>query len=155
MYGEGRGRRVNLSVRKLVTCGATRDGGTVNIEFIDASGEPISIQLPFEQAGALTLTLPQLMSFAVKARSGSDAARYVFPLGRWSIEATPDFRCLIVTLRTEDGFEVAFSLPLDACSPLAWELKHSAQQARATDVRTDQLQKDEPRHEAPQIKLLQ
>jgi hypothetical protein len=75
------------------------------------------------------MTLPQLMTFAVQARSGSDTARYIFPLGKWSIEAAANLRSLIVCLRTEDGFEVAFSIPLEMCNSLAWAIRRDAQLA--------------------------
>jgi hypothetical protein len=120
---------VEITGSKLTTCGVTQDGEIVNVDFVDDAGNPISVRLPFELAGALAMTLPQLLTFAVQVRSGSDTARYVFPLGRWSVEATPDYRALILNLRTEDGFQAAFSVSLPASRALAWALKDSAAQA--------------------------
>jgi len=125
------GSRMEISVRELTTCGAAPDGGTIAVDCIDSSGEPVSIRLPFDLAGALAMTLPQLISSVVKARSGSDKARYVFRLGRWSIESTLDFLCLIVTLRTEDGFEAAFAVDLETSRSFARALTRSEQRARA------------------------
>jgi hypothetical protein len=122
---------VEITGSKLTTCGVTPDGEIVNIDFVDDAGNPVSVRLPFDLAGALAMTLPQLLTFAVQVRSGSDTARYVFPLGRWSVEATPDYRALILNLRTEDGLETAFSASLPASRALAWALKDSAAQAAA------------------------
>jgi hypothetical protein len=131
-----------VTADKLTTAGVASDGSMLHIDFIDAAGKATSLRLGFEQAGALAMTLPQLMSAAVKARLGSDTARYVFPLGQWSIEATPDFGSLILSLKTTDGFEVAFSVPLAACRSLAWALqddvrKAASQQANPLDGPAD------------------
>jgi len=111
------------------------DGDTVRLDFIDQRGAPVSLMLPFEQAEALTMTLPHLLTHATKARMGSDKARYVFPLGTWSIETPEDPRCLILTLRTTDGFEVSFSVPVDAAGTLGWTLTREAHRPDDPDGR--------------------
>ncbi len=89
---------------KLTTCGTLEDGETVKLEFVDAGGNPISLLLSFEDAESIAMTLPRLLTQAVKAQAGQDNARYVFALGRWLLEGVEDRQSLILTLATIDGF---------------------------------------------------
>jgi hypothetical protein len=110
----------------------TPDGETVGLEFVDDSGTPVTVQFPFNQAEAVVMTLPHLLARSVRRRTGNQQARYVFSLAEWLIEDTDAQDCLIVTLKTTDGFEVSFSVPLDACRALGWSLQHEA--AKASDA---------------------
>jgi hypothetical protein len=56
------------------------------------------------------MTLPHLLSRALQAQRADGSVRAVFPLGEWRLEAAAESRDLILTMRTQDGFEVAFSL---------------------------------------------
>ena len=67
----------------LLTCGASADGETIRLDLSDVAGQPVSLDLPFEQAQAIAMTLPTLLSKALKARTGRSEARYAFPLGHW------------------------------------------------------------------------
>jgi hypothetical protein len=73
--------------------------------------------------------LPRLLSRAVRQRTGNDEARYVFHLGQWMIEGAKEQSCLIATLKTENGFEVSFAMPLEACRAFGWTLQHEASEA--------------------------
>lgn len=46
------------------------------------------------------MTLPHVLAYALKRRTGKPEARYVFGLGEWCIEDTRDRDSLIVTLKT-------------------------------------------------------
>src|SRR5215470_8572821 len=107
---------------------------------MDRSDTAVSVQLPFDQAEAVVMTLPQLLTRAVRRRTGKPEARYVFGLGEWAIEDTKDKDCLIVTLKTTDGFEVSFAIPFGACQALGWNLQHEARQA---------AEPQEPNEDAP------
>lgn len=107
----------------------TDDGETVELGLADRSGAAVFVELPFEQAEAVAMTLPQLLTRAVRKRTGSEEARYVFGLGEWSIEGARAGNCLIVTLKTTDGFDVSFAIPFEACRALGWSLKHEADMA--------------------------
>jgi len=93
-------------------------------------GNPVSVQLPFDQAEAVAMTLPQLLTAAIRTRTRDDAARYVFGLGGWSIESVEDRERLIVTLTTSDGFQVSFSAPSDTFRVLGSTLKQERRAAR-------------------------
>src|ERR1700752_2832352 len=112
---------------KLTTCRATADGAEIGLEFLDASGAPVRLDLPIEQAESLIMTLPQLLACALRQRTGDQDARYFFGLGEWGIESPKDQACLIATLKTPDGFEVCFGIPFEACRSLGWNLLRAAE----------------------------
>ena len=111
---------------KLTTCRVATDGSNVGLEFIDCSGTPVTIELPFEQAEAVVMTLPRLLARALRRQTGDDEARYVFGPREWSLESSRDQACLIATLKTSDGFEVSFGIPFEACRSLGWNLQRGA-----------------------------
>jgi hypothetical protein len=110
----------------LTTCDAVRNGEIVKLDFVDEDGRAISLRLSFEQAQSIAMTLPQLLTQAVKAQTGQDSARYVFPLGEWMLEGIESNQGLILTLKTVDGFEVSFQMPLAACKSLGRTLQREA-----------------------------
>jgi hypothetical protein len=122
---------MEIESSKLTTCDVAPDGEVVTLDLVDAAGNPVSLRLPFDQAGALAMTLPGLLSKALKARCGNESLRYVFPLGEWLLEGAAGGRTLIVTLKTVDGFEVSFGASVDMWRSLASELKRESAVAPA------------------------
>ena len=120
---------VTLRSSRLTTCRVAEDGAEVRLEFIDESGKTVTVELPLDQAEAVVMTLPRLLSRAVRQRAGNDEARYVFQLGEWVVEGAKEHSCLIATLKTPNGFEVSFAMPLEACRSLGWTLQHEASDA--------------------------
>jgi hypothetical protein len=107
---------------KLTTCGVTQDGETVLLNLIDEKGADVSVQLPFEQAQAIAMTLPSLLTRALRALTGKATARYVFPLDHWFIAQSTDCDGLILTLGTEGGFQVTLGVPTEECRSLGLAL---------------------------------
>jgi hypothetical protein len=122
-----------INCSTLTTCHAVENGAVVMLEFIDEDGRSMSLRLAFEQAQSIAMTLPRLLTEAVKAQTRQDSARYVFPLGEWSLEGIEGNHCVILTLKTEDGFEVSFRMPPDACKSLGWALQHDADASAHAD----------------------
>jgi hypothetical protein len=122
---------MDIESARLTTCDVTRDGEVVRLKFIDTSGNDVVLSLPFAQAGALTMTLPHLLTKALKARFGNEGSRFVYPLGEWVVEGVADGRTVIVTLKTTDGFEVTFAAPLERCRSLAADLCREAAEVAA------------------------
>jgi hypothetical protein len=120
---------VGLRSSRLTTCRVAEDGADVRLEFIDQSGKSVAVELPFDQAEAVVMTLARPLSRALRQRTGNDAARYVFGLGEWVVGGAKEQSCLIATLKTENGFEVSFAIPLEACRSLGWTLQHEASEA--------------------------
>ena len=116
---------------RLTTCEVMEGGTAVRLGFLDQSGEPLSVVFPFDQAESIVMTLPQVLSMSLKLRTRSEKARYVFPLRRWSLESGEgDF--VVANLTTDDGFQVSFAVPFEACAAIGWTLR------RAGKVRRDQ-----------------
>ena len=115
-----------INCSQLTTCNTLREGETVRLDFLDESHNAVSLLLPFESAESIAMTLPQLLTQAVRAQTRQDNARYVFPLGRWLLEGVGDRQSLILTLATVDGFEVSFRIPHAAGRALGWALQHES-----------------------------
>lgn len=106
----------------LTTCDTTQDGQIIRLDFLDDAGAPVAVEFPFRQAASVMMTLPRLLSKALREQTRSDTSRYVFSLGRWSIESSNQ-PCLIMTLTTDDGFEVSFGIPFETCRAMGWALR--------------------------------
>jgi hypothetical protein len=104
---------MDIDVQALTTCGIAADGGAICSD----SSIPRAIRRPPKQVGALVMTLPGLLDKA-EARYGDQSLRYAYPLGSWIVEQSTDTARRIVTLQTEDGFGVRFSVPREQQSPL-------------------------------------
>jgi hypothetical protein len=129
---------VKIRSNKLTICRVAADGETIELEFEDADDTAVTLQFPFLQAEAVAMTLPHLLSRALQHRTGKPDARYVFSLGDWIVEDTKDGSCLIVTLRTTDGFEVSFAITRATCRALGWSLQYEANGAGEADVDADE-----------------
>lgn len=113
---------------RLTTCSVVNEGKGIRLEFLEQSGAPVSVEFPLEQAHSIIMTLPRLLSQAVKRLTLDPAARFVFSLNEWMLESA-DNEALIATLTTEGGFAVSFSIPLDTCKALSFALRHEGQTA--------------------------
>lgn len=82
------------------------------------AGEPVSVVMPFDQAASIVMTIPRLLSAALEMQTGDAQARYVFSLGNWSLELAKDQNYRILSLRTPDGFEVAFAISFETSAAM-------------------------------------
>jgi len=102
---------MEIRVKALGTCEVAADGGAISLGFEDVAGNPTAVQVSLNQVGALIMTLPGLLETALKARYGDQSLRYAYPLASWVVEQSTDATQRIVTLETQDGFKVRFSIP--------------------------------------------
>jgi hypothetical protein len=102
---------MEIKVRSLRTCEVATDGGAISLGFEDMAGNLAAVSVSLNQAGALIMTLPALLEAALRARYGDQSLRYAYPLASWVIEQSTDTTQRIITLETEDGFKVRFSIP--------------------------------------------
>jgi hypothetical protein len=102
---------MEICVKALTTCEVASNGGEISLGFEDASGNQAAIRISLKQVGALLMTLPGLLEIALKARYGDQSLRYAYPLASWVLEQSTDTTQRIITLETEDGFKVRFSIP--------------------------------------------
>ena len=120
---------VKISSSKLTTCNVANDGSKVCLEFLDQSGQSVAVEMPFEQAEAVVMTLPRLLASAVRQKTGNQEARYVFGLHGWAIEGVKDQQCLIATLKTMDSFEYCFGIPFEVGRVFGCNLQQIAEGA--------------------------
>jgi hypothetical protein len=99
-----------IDVASLTTCLVPHHGTHIHLNFDDIDGRSATLVLPTPCVHQLLMTLPHLLSTALRVQHADASARAVFPLDEWRLEAAAGTSDLILTMKTPDGFEVAFSL---------------------------------------------
>jgi hypothetical protein len=128
---------MNIRCCALTTCGITQEGHVVRLDLVDERGGDVSVELSFEQAEAIAMTLPSLLTCALQALTGKESSRYVFPLEHWAVEQFGDCTGLLLTLATEGGFQVCFGVPAEACRGLRSVLAKGFDRSGDPDYQTD------------------
>jgi hypothetical protein len=108
-----------IEPQSLSTCEVAPDGSTIILGFTDPDGTPAQIRLSLNEVGGLAMTLPDLITKALRLRYGDHTLRYAYPLASWTVERSSDPRTGMMTLCTTDGFSVCFSMPRDLQRKLA------------------------------------
>jgi hypothetical protein len=124
---------VRICSSKLTTCDVSQDGSTLALSLLDHSGKPVTLELPLEQAEVVAVTLPHLLSRAVKQKTGNDKSRYVFKVDEWAIETVEDHDSLIVTLTTGNGFSVSFEFSYAACQCIIRDIEEGLEKAASDE----------------------
>jgi hypothetical protein len=102
---------MQIKVSSLTNCEVAADGSAISLGFEDVAGNSAAVSVSVNQVGALIMTLPGLLETALKVRYGDQSLRYAYPLASWAVEQSTDASQRIITLQTEDGFKVRFSIP--------------------------------------------
>ncbi|WP_454621977.1 hypothetical protein [Bradyrhizobium cenepequi] len=118
-----------ITSRQLTTCTVVEGGKAIRLHLIGQGGEQVSIELPFDQAESIVMTLPRLLSAALKARTGDVDTRYVFSAERWSLEKAKNESYRIFTVLMQGGFEVAFAIPFETCLEMGTALTRRSETA--------------------------
>jgi hypothetical protein len=84
-------------------------------------GQHGSLALTIDSISALIITLPVLANAALQAQHGDSSLRIVYTLDHFRLEVAGRSGSRILTLKTPDGFEVAFAL-----APQTAERLHAA-----------------------------
>ena len=100
----------DFGVQSLTTTEIAQDGHFIRLNFIDTREHKGSLTLPTDCVHQLIMTLPQLLSKALRAETSDDSVRAIFTLGGWRLEKAAESGVYILNMITPDGFEVAFSL---------------------------------------------
>jgi hypothetical protein len=117
-----------IASKQLTTCNVTSGGRKIRLNFVSQAGGPVSIEMPFSQAESLVMTIPQLLSIALKMQTGDAQARYVFSVGAWSLESAKENH-RILSVRTPDGFEVAFAMSVETSIAMGSALTRATEAA--------------------------
>jgi hypothetical protein len=96
--------------------------GSVTLGFVDSNGNKAMVRLTVNQVGALAMALPELIAKALRNRYGDQTLRYAYPLTSWTVEQSTDPKTGMMTLGTEDGFSVCFSMGRDIQTQLGQAL---------------------------------
>jgi hypothetical protein len=88
----------------------TPGGARIRLNFDDTHGRAATLVLPTSCVQQLVMTLPHLLSTALRAQHGDNSSRAVFPLDEWQLETAAGTSDLILTMKTPEGFKVSFSL---------------------------------------------
>src|SRR5262245_31827293 len=97
--------------KQLTTFDVAPDGESFSLHVTDEQSLPATLVLPSECLNALLMTLPEVQKRSLRARFRDNTMRVVYPVGSWDVERSAIAGSVVVTLRTQDGFAVSFSLP--------------------------------------------
>src|SRR5262245_66629541 len=84
--------RRKIVSQHLTTCNVIGDGDGFCLNLINAVGHEVSLVLSFDQAQSIVMTLPMMLTRALRAKGGNENARYVFPIGNWTLERSEERR---------------------------------------------------------------
>ena len=121
---------------KMCSAGLVDDGRAVRLDLVDDEGADVSLQLSLEQAQAIAMPLPSLLTQARQDLADKTDSRYVLALDRWTVQQSNDCTGLLLTLATGEGFEVCFDVPAEACRGLGLVLGGGG--GRNTEDRNEQ-----------------
>jgi hypothetical protein len=107
-------------------CAVSPGGDSITLNLPDKDGRPCELVLTFDEASSLAMTLPRLLTTALRRKYSDRALRHVYPLRECAVECASDFRHLLVTLAAEGGFDVVFAIRLQTATAIARELTNTA-----------------------------
>jgi hypothetical protein len=73
----------SIDVESMTTCLVTPGGASIRLNFDDADGRATTLNLPTSCVQQLVMTLPHLLSTALRAQHGDTSARSAYPLCEW------------------------------------------------------------------------
>jgi hypothetical protein len=100
------------------TEGEVKADGSVALAFTDEAGNSVKLHLSINQVGALAMTLPELVTTALRNHHGNQKMRFAYPLTSWRVEQSSDLSTGMMTLYAPDGFSVCFSMGRELQSKL-------------------------------------
>jgi hypothetical protein len=109
----------SLNIGRLMACQVDGSGENIRLSAEDTHGGLLHLHLTVEQIGALAMTLPHLLSTAIKARYRDETLRYVFPLMDFALENAAGSASAILSLKTPDGYAVSFAISPEMLAALA------------------------------------
>jgi hypothetical protein len=90
-------------------CAVSLDGEKIFIT-LDGGGAPHWITLSFDEASALAMTLPRLLTMAMSRRFADTTKRHVYPVHGHTVECASDQRHVRLTLSCGGGCDVVFGV---------------------------------------------
>jgi hypothetical protein len=106
-------------------CAVSPDGGSISLTLPDRHGKSCQLVLTFDEASSLAMTLPRLLTMALRRKYSDRALRLAYPLREYAVECASDLRHLIVTLAADDGFNVVYAINVETAAAIARDLFNS------------------------------
>jgi hypothetical protein len=103
-------------------CNVSGDGQTITLNLPGKNGRLCEVVLSFDEASSLGMTLPALLSAALRLRYSNDTLRHVYPLRKFAVEGATDCRHLMLALAADEGFEIHFAMTADTAQLLSRNL---------------------------------
>jgi hypothetical protein len=103
-------------------CAVSLDGEKIFIALDGGTGAPQEITLSFDEASALAMTLPRLLTMAMNRRFADAAKRHVYLVHGYTVECASDQRHVLLTLSCGDGFDVVFGVDVHMIPDLVRDL---------------------------------
>ncbi|PZP54083.1 MAG: hypothetical protein DI595_01205 [Agrobacterium fabrum] len=98
------------------------EGDKIIIALHSKEGTPQEITLSFDEASALAMTLPRLLTMAMSKRFSDPSLRHVYPVHDYTVECASDQRHVLLTLSCGGGFDIVFGIDVNMVTPLARDL---------------------------------
>jgi hypothetical protein len=115
---------MDIIAKELITYEVGTDGSWFRMNFSTADGERGSLRLPTECLQALIMTLPTMMTQALRAQHEDESLRLVYTAGLVDIEGARDSDKFILTLTTPDDFAVSFCVTRQQLTELNDSIMH-------------------------------
>jgi hypothetical protein len=126
---------VPIEGQKLTSWGVLPGGTQISLDLIAIDGATHRIVLPVDALSGLMMTLPRMLQSALDERFPGGSLRIVQRLGKWQLEQPELDDGLILKLRTNEGFEVAFALNEEHAGSLGTALLEAPREIEPTLVR--------------------
>jgi hypothetical protein len=120
----------SIDIKALIRFETGEDGTSISLVAEDVSGQSFRLAFPIEILSSLVMTLPHMLTAAVRRRRNDPRARLVYPLAGSTTEISADLSTRILTLVTPDGFAVSFAVSEDQFKEIARSHAQSAEMPR-------------------------
>ena len=100
----------SISIKKLTRYETRVDGASMTLIGEDDKGRSLRLIFSTTLLSSLIMTLPRMVSAAVRQQRNDPSARVVYPLAASKVELSTDLSTRILTLTTSDGFAVSFAV---------------------------------------------
>lgn len=104
------------------SCAVSPEGDKIVIALHGKAGEPQEVTLSFDEASALAMTLPRLLTMAMSRRFSDASMRHVYPVRGYTVECASDQRHVLLTFSCGGGFDVVFGLDVRMVPSLTRDL---------------------------------
>ena len=95
------------SVKNLAV---SSDGSRFNILVRGKDGEDKAIVFPSDALKSLLMSLFRVADTAFRRQLDDDNAKLAYPVHDFELQTAKDAECLILTLKTRDGFDASFAI---------------------------------------------